>query len=199
MDDETLDNSYFASHPASSTASLEPDLLEPEASFSSSSSTASTPDSLANASFTDIEARALEFLSASPPSAAPIAGFRLEDLPRAVPTTALERDEAHAAALDFLRRSLDEAEKDEWRHRTPAVFAAPSAPASATGAPADALNVGLDDAAERPWQDRAFNVECWQVEGLGWGLDGFAGTEAPPLEAAEWSGRFEEGEGGFMT
>ncbi|BGP48225.1 hypothetical protein JCM10450v2_004097 [Rhodotorula kratochvilovae] len=197
MEDETLDESYFSSHPASSTASLEPDLLEPEASFSSSSSTASTPDSLANASFTDVEARALEFLSASPPSTAPVAGFRLEDLPRAVPATPHERDEAHAAALDFLRRSLDEAEKDEWRYRTPAVFAAPGS--SAMGAHADALNIGLDEAAERPWQDRAFNVERWQVEGLEGALDGLAGGEAPPLEAGEWSGRFEEGEGGFMT
>ncbi|GAA6053796.1 hypothetical protein JCM3770_003040 [Rhodotorula araucariae] len=98
MDDETLDDSYFASHPASSTASLEPDLLEPESSFSSSSSTASTPDSLANASFTDVEARALEFLGVSPPLGAPSPAFgsKTSHGPSLRPHL---RDARHAAAL----------------------------------------------------------------------------------------------------
>ncbi|TNY19442.1 hypothetical protein DMC30DRAFT_304109 [Rhodotorula diobovata] len=198
-DDEPLDESYFSSHPASATASIEPDALEPDASFSSASSTSSSPDSLADASFSTIEARALEFLGTSPPSTGPVAGFRLEDLPRPVPPTPHERDEAHAAALDFLRQSLDEADKDEWRYRTPAVFAAPSAaaPSAGAGARTDALNVGLDDAAAQPWQDRAFNPERWEVEGLE-AVDA-AGADAPPLEALDWSGRFDEGEAGFMT
>jgi len=216
MDDTNAapDESYFssASHRPSPNASLEPDLLEPDASFSSASSSTSSPDSLAGAPFTDVEVRALEFLSASPPSTAPAAGFRLEDLPRPIPSTPHARDEAHTAALDFLRRSLDEADKDEWRYRTPAVFAVPSAAAAASPSAAqafaggDALNVGLDDDAAQPWQDRAFNVERWQVDGLeaagggaARGGGGAGAVEAPLFDLGEAHGRFEEGEAGFMT
>ncbi|GAA5845440.1 hypothetical protein JCM9279_003032 [Rhodotorula babjevae] len=212
--DAGLDESYFSStsHRPSPNASLEPDLLEPDASFSSASSSTSSPDSLAGAPFTDVEARALEFLSASPPKTAPTALFRLEDLPRPVPSAAHDREEAHAEALEFLRRSLDEADKDEWRYRTPAVFAVPSAAAAVASPSAgqalvgDALNVGLDDDAMQPWQDRAFNVERWQVDGLEGAADGAARggggagvVEVPLFDVGEAHGRFEEGETGFMT
>ncbi|GAA5896108.1 hypothetical protein JCM8208_007529 [Rhodotorula glutinis] len=211
--DAAPDESYFssASHRPSPNASLEPDLLEPDASFSSASSSTSSPDSLAGAPFSDVEARALEFLSASPPTTAPAAGFCLEDLPRPVPTTPHARDETHTAALDFLRRSLDEADKDEWRYRTPAVFGVPSAAAASSPSmgqafSGDARNVGLEEDAALPWQDRAFNVERWQVDGL----DGVAGgavrgggggvaVEVPLFDMGEAHGRFEEGETGFMT
>ncbi|GAA6003864.1 uncharacterized protein JCM10292_003421 [Rhodotorula paludigena] len=202
--DETLDDSYFSSRPASEAANLEPDLLEPEPSFSSASSDTSTPDSLANADYAEVEARALDFLSASPPSTRPSPGFRLEDLPRPLPTSTRDCTAAQRTAIEYLKHALDDAERDDWRYRTPTVFDG-SASRQIIGASAsrDASQMNATLAgglsADATWQDHAFNIESYAVEGLGRAFDDLPVHATQLSDANEWNGRFGEDAIGNMT
>lgn len=229
-DDEVLDESYFSSRAASSrgaSIALEGDADPLEAfeaaladppSPAPSSTTSSAVDSLAGAPHADIEARALEFLSASPPATAPDAGFGWKDMPLRVrgqgpvPAEGGDAHEAQARAVDFLRKMLDEAERDEWMHDTPGVFASPRG-VGGTGGDGSRLARradegfeavdGLDAVAQTTsWQDRAFNVERWHVDGLpvsGAVFDDFAAGGGDAFEAAGGdSARFNDSEVGMF-
>ncbi|BGP24680.1 hypothetical protein JCM10295v2_003598 [Rhodotorula toruloides] len=187
-DDQVLDDSYFSSHEPSMSRSASADPLDalenpPSPGASSTASSASVVDSLAGAPYADVEAKALEFLSASPPTTAPDAGFTAKEIPARIrapgPTTDVEAHEAQAKAVEYLRKMLDDAERDEWLYDTPAVFH----PSRGVGIQDSRLSRrneggpavdGLDEVARTTsWADRAFNLERWQVDGLG----GVAGDE----------------------
>ncbi|BGP14201.1 hypothetical protein JCM10213_001412 [Rhodosporidiobolus nylandii] len=122
-------------------------------------------DSLANASFSEVEARALEFLASSPPASstdAPSlsAGFDLLTslrLPRKVPTLPAEQLEAQTRAVEFLRKRLEDAERDDWMYGTPAGFGGGGG--GGAGERREAEGEG-----EVGWADQAFNVARYQVE-----------------------------------
>ncbi|BGO91417.1 hypothetical protein NBRC10512_003077 [Rhodotorula toruloides] len=205
-------NSYFSpgASPALSASAdpldpFDPSFAHPPSPGASSTTSSSVVDSLAGAPYADVEARALEFLSASPPSTTPDPGFGWKDIPSRIrapvpPTDVdIDVDEAQSRAIDYLRKMLDEAERDEWMYETPAVFGPPRAVGVEESRLAGREAVGRDALdVERGWTDRAFNIERWQVEGLGGretGFDeGLAGFEG--FETGEEGARFAEGEVG---
>ncbi|KAK4699782.1 hypothetical protein P7C70_g6475, partial [Phenoliferia sp. Uapishka_3] len=137
-------------------------------------------DSLIDASASEVEARALEFLhddSAPHPlsssstllhhsaqTAAEIAAriaalgpsIGLNDLPRKIPKSIEQQEEQQAFAVAFLRKCLDEAEDTDWMYRTPPAFAAPGAldPRGGDSATKDAGD-------GTAWLDDAFNLESY--------------------------------------
>ncbi|GAA5843205.1 hypothetical protein JCM11251_001681 [Rhodosporidiobolus azoricus] len=134
--------------------------------LSHSSPSCRSPDSLADASYSEVEARALDFLASSPPStepsALPAAFDALDDLPRKLPTLPADQLEGHLKAVEFLRRRLDDAEGDDWMYRTPAVF---DAPATVEAKGSSTRSEAEDEMLGEPltWTDRAFNLERYGV------------------------------------
>ncbi|GAA6000170.1 hypothetical protein JCM10207_007888 [Rhodosporidiobolus poonsookiae] len=139
---------------------------EGDVSLSSATSDHSV-DSLANASFSEVEARALEFLGSSPPSDAPVslAAGNLDFLasfPRKLPSSPTEQDAGRAKAVEFLRSKLDEAERDDWRYPAPPVFGPPP-PLGLRQSSDEQLEPGGTAASTA---DQAFNLERHNVDGL---------------------------------
>ncbi|BGO99666.1 cell wall protein [Rhodotorula toruloides ATCC 204091] len=205
QDSGTLDPSYFSpalsASPADPLDPFDPSLAHPPSpGASSTTSSATNVDSLAGDPYADVEARALELLSAEPSSTSPDPGFGWKDIParvRGPGPTDVDAHEAQSRAIDYLRKMLDEAERDEWMFDTPPVFQPPrgvgveeSRFASRQGVEAGGLESGMG------WTDRAFNIERWQVEGLGrTGFEeGVGGFDA--FEVGEEGGRFAESEVG---
>ncbi|BGP32106.1 hypothetical protein JCM10296v2_003885 [Rhodotorula toruloides] len=197
-----LDPAYFSPALSASQDPLDPfdpSLAHPLSPGASSTTSSSVVDSLAGASYADVEARALEFLSAEPTSTSPDSGFGWKEIPgriRGPGPSDVDASEAQSRAIDYLRKMLDEAERDEWMYETPAVFAPPRAVgveesrlASREAAGRDGLERGMG------WTDRAFNIERWQVEGLG--DEGAMGWEG--FDVGEEGERFADSEvGGFV-
>ncbi|GAA5879233.1 hypothetical protein JCM8547_003939 [Rhodosporidiobolus lusitaniae] len=134
---------------------------------SSSSPGNRSVDSLADASFSEVEARALEFLADAPPPPPghehqpqhppPTAFDLLADFPLKKPSSPADEADAHASAVRFLRKQLDDA--DDWTHPTPPAFDLPL--------PLDLSSRsgggGEGTAAGGGWSDQAFNLERFQV------------------------------------
>ncbi|GAA5954509.1 hypothetical protein JCM21900_005972 [Sporobolomyces salmonicolor] len=224
--DQTLDDSYFseqappsdlsaaiANMPNDSVEDLDPSL----SGVSSPGARSTSVDSLANASWSEVEARALEFLASSPPTAEQElkhtgGGLDAFDLPRKVPSLPSEQLEAQRKALDFLRKKLDDADKDDWRYPTPAVFGPPKPLGlrTATGGMVgpergreheEGINWDEGTRDGSNWMDRAFNLERYQVDGLSQPMDDLALARDEPIEEDFGASRFgdatAEGHYGF--
>ncbi|KWU41948.1 hypothetical protein RHOSPDRAFT_27301 [Rhodotorula sp. JG-1b] len=179
----------------------------PDASVALSSpadSTASFPDSLANAPAADVEAKASALL-AMPSTAVPsrpLPGFEWHDIPRQVPTRPLEQDEARRSALDFIGKMLEKADRDDWMYKTPAVFGPPDPLRLREGAGGrseseETAGGLLRGGSTAPWQDECFNIEHYNVEDSWDGFDATAYTAAAAAAAPErgatsgWGGLHE--------
>ncbi|GAA5887195.1 hypothetical protein JCM6882_002445 [Rhodosporidiobolus microsporus] len=150
-------------------------------------------DSLADASHGEVEARALEFLASSPPtsdSAALASAFdALDDLPRTVPTLPADQLDGHSKAVDFLRKKLDDAERDDWMFSTPSAFSPPPVLGLRGSGERDDDSEAMGDAL--PWADRAFNLERYTAGGVAvdtaWSAEGpFVDHEPPRFGEGDW-------------
>lgn len=151
------------------------------ASSSPADSTASFPDSLANASAADVEAKAQALLAmpstAIPP--APQPGFDWFELPRRTPTLPHEQETARRHALDYISKMLEKADRDEWMYKTPEVFGPPRRPRLREGGSnrsevdeeAGIFARGVPSATV--WHDGCFNLESYHVDGVDDSWDGF--------------------------
>ncbi|GAA5982365.1 hypothetical protein JCM11641_006958 [Rhodosporidiobolus odoratus] len=129
-------------------------VYDPEEPVLPSSPSSRSVDSLANATFSEVEARALEFLASSPPSDTNAVSFEgLANLPRKIPTLPTERSEAQAQAVEFLRTRLEVADRDDWIYPTPPAFLSPTARNTQDE---------QDCQPEMGWTDRAFNLDRYQ-------------------------------------
>lgn len=212
----------------------DPDLSESEpdptlsAASSPARSTSSWADSLAGQHPDEVERVALDFISNPPASDHEQlvqlgGGLDAFDLPRA-PTSTLTRDEVvdlEKKALEFLKRKVLDADRDDWMYPTPAVFGAPKPLGlrNASGTVGAGAMAGPERGREREegvgwddkdgngpdWVDRAFNLERYQVEGLSGTLhelDLAAVTTTttdsndfdPPPRVEDWQGRASFGD-----
>lgn len=154
-------------------------------------STASLPDSLANAPAADVEAKARALLaipSTAVPSR-PLPDFEWHEIPRQVPTRLHEQDEARRNALDFIGKMLEKADRDDWMYKTPAVFGPPEPLRLREGAGARGESEEIAGGLHRggsaaPWQDEWFNIERYNVEDSWDGFDATAYTAAAAAAAA---------------
>ncbi|GAA5983674.1 hypothetical protein JCM10908_000377 [Rhodotorula pacifica] len=167
------------------------------ASSSPADSTASFPDSLANAPAADIEAKAKALLalpSTVTPSL-PHPGFEWHELPRPVPTRPQEEEEMRRSAVNYITKMLEKADRDDWMYETPAVFGPPqplhlreggtSRSSGAAGEDAGIFASRARGATSAPWQDSAFNLESYHVDGIEDAWEGFdaAAYSDEPLSA----------------
>lgn len=131
----------------------------------------SEPDSLADASAEEVEARALAFLNQPQSSSTHITSLnKLSQaslaqagaidpftLPRKPPTSDVAKQDAHADALAFLRRCLAAVDETSWQFHTPAPFDPPQALGpKARREETDGL-AGQDEG----WADSAFNLASY--------------------------------------
>lgn len=124
------------------------------------SNTSSAPDdvdSLAGASPTEVEERALELLAHDTDDESPLPRFSAADIPRRLPAGSQEK-EARDGAVAFLRKCVKDAESTDWMFETPEVFGPPVALDTRRGEGGGKGTV---------WLDEAFNIESYGSESDG--------------------------------
>ena len=131
----------------------------------------SEPDSLADASPAEVEARAVAFLNEAQTSSGVInqlnklstnslqqaGGLDPFNLPRKQPTTDQAKHEAHKDALAFLRRCLAAVDDTSWQYYTPPPFDPPHA----LGPKARTEETDGLRARDEDWPDSAFNLASY--------------------------------------
>lgn len=126
------------------------------------SNTSSDPgdtDSLAAASPTEVEERALELLALDTDDESATPRFSAASIPRKLPTGSEEK-EGREAAVAFLRKCVKDAEGTDWMYETPCVFGPPVALDTRRGEG----GTGGEGVNGTAWIDEAFNIESYGTE-----------------------------------